>query len=102
MKPSSLVLKVVHPESKTNIILAVQKGLFSLAQIRAKIQNKLLIAADIPLPPNWKISLSMIDQAPFVRPDRKAPNDLLDDGSMLLELINAKSSDLKKITLRIS
>lgn len=102
MKPSSLILKVLHPESKTNIILAVQKGLFSLPQIRAKIQNKLLIAADILLPHHWKITLSMIDQAPFVRPEGKGLHEILDDGSMLLELINAKSSDLKKITLRIS
>ncbi|KAI9615691.1 hypothetical protein KEM48_005569 [Puccinia striiformis f. sp. tritici PST-130] len=64
-KPNTLTLKVVHSESKTNIILAVQKGLFSLPQIKSKIQNKLRMAAEIELDPNWKIRLTRIDQEQF-------------------------------------
>ncbi|WAQ92014.1 hypothetical protein PtA15_15A408 [Puccinia triticina] len=107
LKPSSLTLKVVHLESKTNIILAVQKGLFSLAQIRSKIQNKLKMAADIELQSNWKIRLTMIDQKEFVRRGEigqgKGVDRSEDDGLKVLELINGKPTDsaVKKITLRI-
>jgi hypothetical protein len=108
LKPSSLTLKVVHLESKTNIILAVQKGLFSLPQIKSKIQNKLKMAAEIELKSDWKIKLTMIDQEEFVRHmeaggEAKAVDESEDDGLKLVELINRKStgSDIKKITLRI-
>ncbi|KAH9442127.1 hypothetical protein MJO28_014974 [Puccinia striiformis f. sp. tritici] len=107
LKASSLILKVIHLESKTNIILAIQKGLFSLAQIKSKIQNKLKLAAEVELRPNWKIKLTMIDQEEFVRRgnigEGKGTNRIEDDGLMLLELINRKTKDsqVKKITLRI-
>ncbi|PLW28085.1 hypothetical protein PCANC_20779 [Puccinia coronata f. sp. avenae] len=107
LKPSSLALKVVHLESKTNIILAIQKGLFSLPQIKSKIQNKLKMAADIELDPEWKIQLTMIDQEEFVRrgkiADEEGVEQVEDDGLKLLELINGPSNDsqIKKITLRI-
>ncbi|EFP87566.1 hypothetical protein PGT21_005892 [Puccinia graminis f. sp. tritici] len=107
LKPSSLTLKVVHLESKTNIILAVQRGLFSLPQIKSKIQNKLKMAAEIELKSDWKIKLTMIDQEEFVRHveggEAKAEDETEDDGLKLVELINRKStgSEIKKITLRI-
>ncbi|KAI7938047.1 hypothetical protein MJO28_014967 [Puccinia striiformis f. sp. tritici] len=106
-KPNTLTLKVVHSESKTNIILAVQKGLFSLPQIKSKIQNKLRMAAEIELDPNWKIRLTRIDQEQFAMysetGDGKEIEQSEDDGSKLLQLINGKSTDpeIKKITLRI-
>lgn len=106
--PSSLTLKVIHLESKTNIILAIQRGLFSLAQIRSKIQNKLKMAGEVELEPDWRIRLVMIDQEEFVRRDELEERHELDlkedDGKELLELINgiSKRSLIKKITLRIS
>lgn len=107
LKPSSITLKVVHLESKTNIMLAVQKGLFSLPQVKSKIQNKLKMAADIELQPDWRIRLTMVDQEEFARGgevgEGKGVDQTEDDGSKLLELINGKPADseIKKITLRI-
>ncbi|KAA1130638.1 hypothetical protein PGTUg99_015900 [Puccinia graminis f. sp. tritici] len=109
LKPNSLTLKVIHLESKTNIILAIQKGLFSLPQIRSKIQNKLRLAAEIELDPQWKLRLVIIDQEEFVRPQKiiggksSSNDDLVDDGLLLLELINGnfKNSEIKKISIRI-
>lgn len=79
-----------------------------MAQIRSKIQNKLKMAGEVELEPDWRIRLVMIDQEEFVRRDELEERHELDlkedDGKELLELINgiSKRSLIKKITLRIS
>lgn len=105
---NTLTLKVTHPESKTNIILPIQRGLCSLQQIKSKIQNKMKLAADIELNPDWKMKLAMIDQEEVVSRDElgnwKYTTDLMeDDGLKLVELVNVQSRgvSIKKITLRI-
>ncbi|POW13149.1 hypothetical protein PSTT_03894, partial [Puccinia striiformis] len=50
LKSSSLILKVIHLEFKSNFTLAIQMGLFSLNKIKSTIQNKLKLAAEIKLP----------------------------------------------------
>ncbi|KAI9617856.1 hypothetical protein H4Q26_012720 [Puccinia striiformis f. sp. tritici PST-130] len=101
LKSSSLILKVIHLEFKSNFTLAIQMGLFSLNKIKSTIQNKLKLAAEIKLPLNWKIRLTMINQREFLRQgqigEEKGINQVEDDG-LMLELIfrELQDSEIKK------
>ncbi|KAI7938463.1 hypothetical protein MJO28_015383 [Puccinia striiformis f. sp. tritici] len=76
-------------------------GLFSLNKIKSTIQNKLKLAAEIKLPLNWKIRLTMINQQEFLRQgqigEEKGINQVEDDG-LMLELIfrELQDSEIKK------
>ncbi|MBW0461412.1 hypothetical protein O181_001127 [Austropuccinia psidii MF-1] len=93
---SSVTLKVIHPESRTNIILSIQPGLFSLEEIKSKIQNKMLMAGEIQLRENWKMRILMIDQEKLrldEENDEGSCQKVLesDDGLKLIESLNRTS-----------
>ncbi|MBW0527644.1 hypothetical protein O181_067359 [Austropuccinia psidii MF-1] len=103
----SVALKVIHAESRTNIMLSIHKGLYSLEQIKAKIQSKMLMAGEIKLRENWKMKLLTIDPEELQHQSEHDHNldsdSVTGDGPKLIDLINGvyKNYPIKKITMRV-